>query len=164
MSTRIIVALTTFLFSTTALAWSVPIHLCTFPGTPTPIGDPMDCSYTNEDGQTFNGVVTSSSNGDVLCTGLVAPTPSDQTEAASIEELYSSMGDDYYAAPYCALDITSKGAVAECSDEWPDDSEPQAAVKVCGESWCLELNAYDDCNDYNSTEIQFEGVTCYDLV
>lgn len=160
MYTRIIAALSTFLLSSTALAWSVPIHLCGFPSAPTPIGDPIPCDYTNEDGQTFNGVVTTTSNGDVLCTGLIAPTPSDSTAAESIEDLYSSFGEDYDEAPYCAVSSTSKDIVTECSDEWPD---PQAAVKVCGEGWCLELTAYVDCADYNSTEVQLEGVTCYDV-
>ena len=46
MYTRIIAALTTFLISSTALAWgSVPIHLCTVPNTPTPVGNPIPCSY-----------------------------------------------------------------------------------------------------------------------
>jgi hypothetical protein len=163
MYTRIIAALTTFLISSTALAWSVPIHMCTFPGTPTPVGDPIPCTYTNQDGQSFNGVVTRTSNGEVLCTGLLAPTPDDPAQADSIEELYSSLGDEYGDAPYCALDASPKGIVAECSDKWPDDSNPQAAIKVCGDGWCLELTAYTDCADYASTEIQFEGVTCYDV-
>ena len=78
-------------FSTDALAWAVPIHLCSFPDTPTPVGDPIPCSFTNEDGQTFNGVVTSSPAG-VFCTGLVAPTPDDPTEAADVAALYSELG------------------------------------------------------------------------
>jgi hypothetical protein len=160
MSTRIIAALTTFLFSSTALAWSVPIHLCTTPSTPTPVGNPIPCSYVNEEGTTYNGVVTTTGNGDVLCTGLIAPTPDDTTEADSIEELYASLGENYDEAPYCAVNSTPKDVILECSDEWPD---PQAAVKVCGDGWCLELTAYDDCADYNSTEIQLEGVTCYDV-
>jgi hypothetical protein len=164
MYTRIIAALTTFLISSTALAWSVPIHKCTFPGTPTPVGDPIPCTYTNQDGQSFNGVVTTSSNGEVLCTGLLAPTPDDTADAASIEALYESLGDQYGDAPYCALDASPKGMVTECSDVWPEDSNPQAAIKVCGDGWCLELTAYADCADYASTEIQFEGVSCYDLI
>jgi hypothetical protein len=160
MYTRIIAALTTFLVSSTALAWSVPIHLCTVTSNPTPVGNPIPCEYENEWGNTYNGVVTTTSSGDVMCTGLVAPTPDDEAEAASIEELYSSLGENYDEAPYCAVDKTPKGNVTECSNEWPD---PQAAIKVCGDGWCLELTAYDDCADYASTEIQFEGVTCYDV-
>lgn len=30
--------------------------------------------------------------------------------------------------------------------------------------WCLELNAYDDCNHYYSIEKKIEGVDCYDIV
>jgi hypothetical protein len=160
MYTRIIAALATFLISSTALAWSVPIHRCTFPSTPTPVGDPIPCTFTNQDGQSFNGVVTTTSNGEVLCTGLIAPTPTDPSEADSIEDLYISIDENYDEAPYCAVSSNVKESVTECSDEWPD---PQAAVKVCGDGWCLELTAYDDCADYNSTEIQFEGVTCYDV-
>lgn len=165
MNTRIAqatVALATFLVSSTAFAWAVPIHKCWFPSTPTPVGTPIPCSYTNQDGATFNGVVTTSSNGEVLCTGLLAPTPNDTTEAASFEELYSSLGDNYDEAPYCAVQGTSKGSIAEC----PIDGEgggSSAYVKVCGDGWCLELSAYVDCADYNSTEIPLEGVTCYDL-
>jgi hypothetical protein len=164
MYTRIIAALTTFLISSTALAWSVPIHKCTFPRTPTPVGQPIPCSYTNPDGQTFNGVVTTTSNGEVMCTGLLAPTQDDEAEAADIDKLYTSLGENYDEAPYCGIDATPEGKVAECSDEWPGDSDPQAAIKICGDGWCLELTAYADCADFASTEIQFEGVTCYDLI
>src|SRR5262245_42654893 len=95
MYTRIIAALTTFLVSSTALAWSVPIHMCTFPRTPTPVGEPIPCTYTNQDGQSFNGVVTTTSNGEVMCTGLIAPTHDDEAEADDIDELYSSLGEEH---------------------------------------------------------------------
>ena len=156
--------LISILFASTALAWSVPIHKCTFPKTPTPAGEPIPCSFTNEDGQTFNGVVTQTGNGEVLCTGLIAPTPQDPTEAQSIEELYSSLGDDYWNAPYCAMDATPEGPFAACFDEVPYGGEPQAAVKICGNGWCLELNAYVDCNDYYAKEKKVDGVGCYDIV
>jgi hypothetical protein len=167
MTSRIITTaaalLISTLFTSTALAWSVPLYKCWYPRTPV---DPtsIPCSYTNEDGQTFNGVVTQTPNGTLLCTGLNAPTPQDPTEAQSIEELYASFGDDYWSAPYCAMDATPEGPFAACFDEAPHGGEPQAAVKVCGEGWCLELNAYVDCNDYYTTEVRLDGVTCYDLV
>lgn len=160
---RVTVALATLFVSSTAFAWSVPIHKCSFPSTPTPVGNPIPCSYTNQDGQTFNGVVTTSSNGEVLCTGLLAPTPDDTTEAASFEELYSSLGDDYGNAPYCAVKGTTKGSIAECPIDGGGDATPWANIKVCGDGWCLELTAYTDCADYNSTEIPLDGVTCYDM-
>ena len=170
MNPRITAILTVALCSVTTLvslpahAWSVPIHMCTFPKTPTPVGQPIPCTYTNQDGQSFNGVVTTSGNGEVLCTGLIAPTHDDTAEAANIDELYESLGENHDEAPFCALAGTPKGPVTECSDEWPGEGNPEAAVKVCGDGWCLELTAYVDCNDYNSTEVQLEGVTCYDVV
>jgi hypothetical protein len=166
MKTRIlplVASLSAMLISSTAFAWSMPIHKCWFPRTPTPVGEPIPCSYTNQDGQTFNGVVTTTSNGEVLCTGLIAPNPSDPTEAASIDELYSSIGEDYGSAPFCALEGTDEGPIAECWDE-PPKGNPEAVVKVCGDGWCLELTAYVDCNDYYTTEAHLEGVTCYDLI
>lgn len=167
MNARITTILTALILSSTfvsstALAWSVPIHKCRFPDTPTPAGDPIPCSYTNQDGQTWNGVVTVTGNGEVLCTGLTAPTPEDPTEADSIEELYASFGDNYDEAPFCALAGSREGPEAVCYDKAPV-SNPEAAIQVCGDGWCLELAAYADCRDYNSTEIQLEGVTCYDL-
>ncbi|HLT38486.1 MAG TPA: hypothetical protein VK034_19500 [Enhygromyxa sp.] len=167
MKTRtltVVAALSTMLVSSTAFAWAVPIHKCTFPKDPTPVGQPIPCSFTNEDGITFNGVVTVTGNGEVLCTGLAAPTPRDPTEAASIEKLYSSLGDDYGDAPWCALDGTPEGPIAECFDEPPGGDDPWAAVKICGDGWCLELNAYVDCNDYYDQEKRVEGVSCYDIV
>ncbi len=164
MNTRIFSALATFatLFvSSTALAWSVPIHLCSFPSEPAP--GPIPCSYTNEDGQTFNGVVTST-GGNVLCTGMVAPTPDDATEAASIDELYESFGESRDEAPMCGVHPTPKGALLECPIDGDEGGwTPTAMVKVCGPGWCHELASYVDCADYNSTEIQFDDVTCYDL-
>lgn len=150
------------LFASTATAWSVPIHRCSFPDTPTPVGEPIPCSFTNQDGQTFNGVVTTTSNGEVMCTGLLAPTPEDPPEAQSIESLYEELGDDYWSAPYCSMDATPEGRFAACFDEPPKG--PQAAVKICGSGWCLELNAYVDCNDYYAKEKRVAGVDCYDVV
>lgn len=159
----VLATLATLLVSSTASAWAVPVHLCTVPDEPTPVGDPIPCSYTNEDGQTFNGIVTRSGNGEVLCTGLVAPNPKDPTHAADIAKLYESLGEDRDAAPVCAIAGTKKGAVLECSLDDGEDKDPWAAVKVCGGDWCHELTSYIDCADYYSTEPVLEGVTCYDV-
>ncbi|KIG11663.1 hypothetical protein DB30_02882 [Enhygromyxa salina] len=65
----------------------------------------------------------------------------------------------------CHVTPTKSGTLLQCTDEGgPGDPLTWAAVKVCGPGWCHDLLAYDDCNDYNSTEIQFEDVTCYDLI
>lgn len=164
MSTRILTALvvlaTTTLVSTNALAWAVPIHKCSYPDTPTPVGDPIPCSYTNEDGQTFYGVVTSSTAG-VFCTGMAAPTPSDPTVADDVAALYSEFGENPDEVPECRVQGSIKGAVLEC----PIEGEPWAAVKICGDnrSWCLELTRYTDCADYYSSEPAVEGITCDDV-
>jgi hypothetical protein len=161
MSTRILIALTTLLVSTNAFAWNVPIHLCDFPSTPTPPGTPIPCSYTNEDGQTFNGVVTSSSS-DVFCSGLVAPTPDDPTEAADLEGLLMSLGEDPNDVPVCGLHSTMKGTLLECPIDG-DDPGPWGMVKVCDADGCAELDAYDDCAAYWAAVPPSDGVTCDDL-
>ena len=155
-------ALLTTLVSAPAMAWSVPIHECNVSSTPSPAGQDIPCSFTNDDGQTFNGVVSTTSNGTVLCTGLIVPNPDDNTEADSYEELYLELGLDFGEAPYCAIEHAPKGGdVNACYDEAPEVS---AAVQICGEGWCLELTSYDDCNDYYSTEADLEGVSCNDIV
>ena len=85
------------------LAWAVPIHKCWFPSTPTPVGSPIPCSYTNQDGIGHH-------------------------------------------------DRQRRGPTLD------------AAVKLCGDGWCIELNAYIDCNDYYSIEGKKDGVGCYDIV
>lgn len=171
MKTRIltsVAALATLLVSSTALAWAVPIHKANVPSEPTPAGDPIPCSYTNDDGQTFNGVVTTTSNGTVLCTGLIAPTPDNPLEGQSIEALYEELGDDYWEAPFCAVEGTSKGVAAavcyEPGDEpWNDGI--QAAVQICGDGWCVDALSYVDCNDYWASEPHMVGsVECNDLI
>jgi hypothetical protein len=167
MSTRIltlIATVTTFLASSTALAWAVPVHLATVPTEPTPAGQPIPCSYTNEDGQTFNGVVVVSqapgTMNQTLCVGLVAPGADDPNEAASFDKLYESLGENPKDAPACFLEDEDEWVLLSCYDEMP---EPQAAIMVCGYGWCHELESYVDCADYYSTEIAFEDVTCYDV-
>ena len=160
-------ALFTLLASSTAMAWAVPIHKCSVPSTPTPAGQDIPCDYTNADGQTFSGVVTVTSNGTVLCTGLVAPTGNDPLEAQSIEALFEKVGSDYWDAPYCAVEASAKGEEAVCYEPgyepWNDDI--QAAVQVCGDGWCLELMSYVDCNDYWASEPHMVGsVECNDVI
>ena len=170
MNTRIpaaLVAFATLLASSSAFAWSAPIHKCWFPRGPQPVDQPIPCSYTNEDGQTFNGVVTTTSNGTVLCTGLIAPNPTDPLEAQSLDALYEEFGLSFDDAPYCTIEGSEEGEAAVCYDPgyepWNDDI--QAAVQVCGEGWCLELTAYTDCSDYWASEPHMQGsVDCYDIV
>jgi hypothetical protein len=141
------------------LAWAVPIHLASVTDEPTPAGQPVPCSYTNQDGQTFNGVV-SVVGSDVMCVGLVAPNPRDPLEAASFADLYEKLGENPKDAPACYLEDEHEWVSLSCYDEM---FEPQAAIKICGYGWCHELESYADCADYYSTEIAFEDVTCYDL-
>ncbi|GEM_PF-5396578 len=124
MYLRIAVALTTFLFSTTALAWAVPIHRATVSSTPTPVGDPIPCTYTNADGQQFSGVVTTG-GGHVFCTGMVAPTDDDETNAASIDDLFYSLDEDPEDAPACSIDESEEGEVLECSMEMEMEEGPK---------------------------------------
>jgi hypothetical protein len=162
MYTRILIALTTLLVSTHASAWNVPIHLCDFPSTPTPAGTPIPCSYTNEDDQTFNGVVTSSSGGGVLCSGMVAPTPQDPTEAADVKKLLMSLGEDPKDLPVCGIHSTTKGALLECPLGGEEPGQ-WGMVKVCDNDGCAELDAYADCAAYWEAVPATDGVTCDDL-
>lgn len=165
MSARILALLTTFFVSTTALAWSVPIELCTFPSQPSPAGQDIPCTFTNDDGQSFHGVVTRSDN-TTYCTGLVAPTPTDPKKADDIEKLYSSLGEDVADAPVCGLKVDAKGQELMCKA--PDEGEGGGgvdAVQLCGpkRAWCIVLVSYRDCAHYFRSEGTGTGVSCDDV-
>ncbi len=79
MSIRSLIFASLFL-STNAFAWSVPLNQASYdPGPHTP--GPIDCTYTNDDGQEFSGTITSDGSGGLLCSGYAIPNDDDIIEA-----------------------------------------------------------------------------------
>lgn len=163
MSARILVLFTTFFVSSTALAWSVPIEMCTFPSNPSPAGQDIPCTFTNDDGQSFHGVVTRSDN-TTYCTGLVAPTPTDPKKADDVADLYTSLGEDLADAPVCGLKVDGKVQELVCMPQGEGEGGVEA-VQLCGpkRAWCLVLVTYRDCAHYFRSEGTDNGVSCDDV-
>jgi len=114
MNTRNILLFAGLLMSSNAFAWSVPIHLADFNPGPHTAGDPIPCSYTNDDGQTFNGTVTSGPEG-VMCSGFAEP-PTDDTiaaEAARMERAGSGETCDVVEYDNDQVDIECDEVVEE---------------------------------------------------
>lgn len=82
--TRILTTAALFV-SVSAHAWEVPVHESSFPTQPQQA--PIPCSYTNDDGQTWNGTVGTNSSNEVVCQGLVAaPTTLVEAQAERLRE------------------------------------------------------------------------------
>lgn len=117
--------------SSNALAWDVPLHLASYnPGPHSP--GPIDCAYTNADGQEFSGTVTSDGNGGLLCSGIAEPT-----QEAVITALMTEQG--LTAADTCA-------AVVEGTDGYIDNVELLRTDDLVLDGQALQI--YCDDPDY----------------
>ena len=54
-------------------AWQVPLYSTTYNPGPHKPGDPIECTYTNDDGQSFTGTITSDGSGGLVCAGVAEP-------------------------------------------------------------------------------------------
>lgn len=153
---RVFLALAALCVSSSALAWSVPLYTCSYDPGPHPAGTDIPCTYTNQDGQSFQGTVTQSGSGGLFCTGLVAPTPNDDTRAAVAADLYSELGDGIATSPTTSWARTKLGVVIT-------EADPVGYVKVCTADGCQELAQYASCRDYYAVNGQSSGVSCDDL-
>jgi hypothetical protein len=154
-----IITLAALFVSSAAFAWDVPMYMCAVISTPT-LG--AGCTYTNQDGQTFQGVITRQDNSN-YCTGRVVRAP-EHSVLESLDQIcdFEECVPASKAGPPKNLD--PKATLVERDPTRPFDPDAPAHVKVCGDGWCHELSSYVDCNDYYSSEIDFPGVTCYDLI
>ena len=153
---RLFVSVVALCVSSSALAWSVPLYRCAYNPGPHQAGTDIPCTYTNEDGQSFQGTVTQSGSGGLYCTGMVAPNPTDETRAAVAADLYTDLGDRIQSSPTTAWSRTKVGVVIV-------EADPVGYVKVCSANGCEELAQYASCRDYWTANGQSAGVTCDDL-
>jgi hypothetical protein len=156
--TRLVASFVVFALSSSAFAWSVPLYRATYNPGPHTAGTDIPCTYTNEDGQSFNGTVTQSASGGLFCTGLVAPTPDDVRAASVAADLLVEFGDKVSTAPVVTWTRSAKTGGIVITE-----AEPEGCVRVCVNGDCQELTAYASCYDYTQANGSQDGVTCDDL-
>jgi hypothetical protein len=83
---RLAMAAAALMISSTAFAWSVPLSSAEYSAGPHPAGQDIDCTYTNDDGQVFNGTIQGPS-GSLVCAGDVVITREDTVAVAAPQEL-----------------------------------------------------------------------------
>lgn len=101
------VALATLFISSNAFAWSVPLHNASYDPGPHPAGQTIDCTYTNDDGQVFNGTITSDPNGGFSCSGFAVQDDDDTiaAEAALAERESPGGGCEVLDAGYGEVEV-----------------------------------------------------------
>lgn len=86
-------SLLTLLAAGPAHAWQAPLHLTTYsPGPHTP-EEPVNCTYTHDDGESFTGTITSDGSGGLVCDGIAEPTQDAAIEADLADQDLVAAGD-----------------------------------------------------------------------
>ena len=76
-----------------AHAWQVPLYQTSYDPGPHQPGEPIPCTFTNDDGQSFTGTITSDGSGGLVCSGIAEPTQDAAIEASLSEQGLTVEGD-----------------------------------------------------------------------